>query len=91
MNKRIQSMLDSATTLPAAKDEPPPRLTRRQGVAYLRDKHGIPITLSHFAKLCMKGEGPAPDERWGRYDLYAPATLVDWAYRRLRPGTNQAA
>jgi hypothetical protein len=74
-----------------AKRAVPPRLTRRKGIAYLQEEHGIPITLSHFNKLCAVGEGPDPDERWGRYDLYAPATLVEWAYRRLRPGTDQAA
>ena len=82
--------MPETATLPVAGDEPP-RLTRRQGVAFLRDKHGIPITFSHFAKLCMAGEGPEPDEYWGRYELFAPTTLVRWAHKRLRPGKSRTA
>ena len=76
-------MLETTTSVP-------PRLTRRQGVVFLREKHGIPITFSHFVKLCSSGEGPEPDERWGRYDLYAPTTLLEWALKRLRPGKTKA-
>jgi hypothetical protein len=68
-----------------------PRMTRRQGVEWLNNVHGIRLTWSHFNKLCMRGEGPPVDEYFGKQELRKPETFLNWALSRLRPGKTKAA
>jgi hypothetical protein len=68
-----------------------PRMTRRQGVAWLNEVHGIPLTLSTFNKLASQGLGPPVDEYWGKLELRTPQTWLEWGLSRLRPGKTQAA
>jgi hypothetical protein len=67
-----------------------PRMTRRQGVAFLQ-REGIPITLSTFNKLAAQGLGPPVDEYWGKIELRTPKTWLQWGLGRLRPGKTKAA
>lgn len=69
----------------------PPLLTRRQAVVFLREKRGIPISFSRFAKLRMEDKGPVPDAYWGKYELFKPATLVEWSDEGLRPSKSKTA
>jgi len=57
-------------------------LTRRQSAAFLQE-HGYPISFSHLNKLAMQHQGPPVAGKWGRYDLHAPAALLEWAENRV--------
>ena len=65
-------------------------LTRRQSVEFLRE-HGYPLSLSHLNKLAHLHQGPPVSGYWGRYGLYEPATLLEWAQARVRPIETEAA
>jgi len=69
----------------------PTRFTRREAVKFLKEQHGIPLTYSTLKKLCALGEGPEPDECWGRYELFTGDTLLSWVRKRLRPATRRNA
>ena len=81
----------SKITLPAQWEDVPPLLTRRQAVAFLREKRGIPISFSRFAKLRAEDKGPKPDAYWGKYELFKPPTLVEWSEEGLRSSKTKAA
>ena len=60
-----------------------PFLTRRAVVQRVNDVKGIPLKLSSFAKLAMRGEAPEPDAYYGKVELYKPETVEQWAEERL--------
>jgi hypothetical protein len=65
-------------------------LTRRQAAEFLRE-HGYPLSLSHLNKLVHLREGPPVAGYWGRYALYQPDALLEWAEARVvRPGEEAA-
>jgi hypothetical protein len=57
-------------------------LTRRGGVEFLREQ-GYPLSLSHLNKLAHLRQGPPVAGKWGRYELYAPEALLEWAEARV--------
>jgi hypothetical protein len=73
-------------------DQPQPRLyTRRDGVEYIRGKHGIPVTVARMARDAMTAHGrepimPAPEKRFGNRYLYTAAALDLYASRLLQDG-----
>jgi hypothetical protein len=68
-----------------------PFMTRRQSVAYLQGRRGIPISFSYFCKLRAQDKGPSPDAYYGKYELFTAPTLDQWADEGLRPGKTKAA
>jgi hypothetical protein len=58
-------------------------LTRRKGAEFLQE-HGYPLSLSHLNKLAHLHQGPPIAGYWGRYALYDPDTLLEWAESRVR-------
>jgi hypothetical protein len=64
-------------------------LTRRQAAEFLRER-GFPISLSHLNKLAHVHQGPPVAGYWGRYGLYEPAVLLEWAALRVRPAEEAA-
>jgi hypothetical protein len=56
---------------------------RRQGAAqYLADVHGQPCAPKTLARLASQGGGP-PFRKAGKYPLYEPDDLDEWALARL--------
>jgi hypothetical protein len=61
-----------------------PLLTRDQSAQYIREVLGRPMSGSTLDKLCSQGEGPQPEEIWGRRPLYSRAGLLAWCKARSR-------
>lgn len=60
-----------------------PRYFRRAEAAhYVRDSWGMPCSSKWLAKLAVVGGGPVY-RKAGRFPLYAPADLDQWASSRL--------
>jgi hypothetical protein len=59
-----------------------PRLRRREAVAYLAGRHGVPVAVATLAKLATVGGGPEI-EYFGRIPLYTPDALDTWAKTKL--------
>ena len=54
-------------------------LSRREGVARIREVLGIPIGLSAFEKAGANGTGPRPSEKYGKTLLYRESEILAWA------------
>jgi hypothetical protein len=65
-----------------------PLLTRKDGVQFIRDELGIPLSSSLLDKKCMSGEGPDVAGYWGKRELYTRQQLREWA---LKLFTNEPA
>ena len=65
-----------------------PLLTRNDGVQFIRDELGIPLSPSLLNKKCMCGEGPDVAGYWGKRELYTRQNLREWA---LKLFTNKPA
>src|SRR5690606_33827872 len=57
---------------------------RSDAAAYVRRQWCIPCAPKTLAKLAVTGGGP-PFRKAGRYPLYAPADLDDWAKSKIGP------
>jgi hypothetical protein len=55
---------------------------RREAAAYIREKHGVPCTVNHLAKLAVAGEGPA-FRYYNRYPVYEDLDLDAFVESRL--------
>jgi hypothetical protein len=67
-----------------AEKDPPKYRTRDGACAYIRAKHGVPLSESTVDKLAMLGEFARVAAYWGRRPLYANADLDAWVQARLR-------
>jgi hypothetical protein len=66
-----------------APDGPPVRLLRRREAArYVTETWGIPLSWRTLAKLAVTGGGPLFC-KVGRFPLYSPIDLDDWASSKL--------
>jgi len=65
-----------------------PLLTRKDGVKFIRDELGIPLSTSLLNKKCMRGEGPDVAGYWGKRELYTRPKLREWV---LKLFTNEPA
>jgi len=62
-----------------------PRLLRREPAAnYIVEKWGIPCSTKWLAKLAVVGGGPL-FRKAGRFPLYDPEDLDQWAASRIGP------
>lgn len=68
-----------------------PLLTREHAVALIRERIGIPMTLSTFEKACIEPTGPKPAAKYGRRHLYDEAAILAWGWSRLTPVQNDRA
>lgn len=61
----------------------PNRLLRRKdAAAYIQENFGQHCTGAYLAKLAVTGSGPV-FRKAGKFPLYAPIDLDDWAQKRL--------
>ncbi len=61
------------------------RLLRRDRAAnYIEEQHGIPCSTNWLAKLAVIGGGPV-FRKAGRFPLYDPEDLDQWAASRIGP------
>jgi hypothetical protein len=60
----------------------PSRMHRPDASAYLREVHGIKAAVGTLAKLACLGDGP-PFSYAGRFPIYTPPGLDDWAAKKL--------
>ena len=58
-----------------------PLLTRKDGVQFIRDELGIPLSPSLLDKKCMRGEGPDIAGYWGKREMYTRQKLKEWALK----------
>ena len=58
-----------------------PLLTRKDGVQFVRDELGFPLSPSLMDKKCMRGEGPDVAGYWGKRELYTRKKLREWALK----------
>ena len=56
-------------------------LRREQAAAYLQERYGA-YTTETLAKLATIGGGP-PFQKFGRFPLYRPDLLDEWALSRM--------
>jgi hypothetical protein len=59
-------------------------LRRAQAAAYVTDRFGFPCSTQWLAKLAVVGGGPF-FRKAGRYPIYDPADLDQWAQSRIGP------
>ncbi len=59
-------------------------LRRADAAIYIRTKYGFPCSKQWLAKLAVIGGGPK-FRKAGRFPIYAPADLDEWARRRIGP------
>jgi hypothetical protein len=59
-------------------------LRRADAAAYIRNKYGFPCSKQWLAKLAVIGGGPK-FRKAGRFPIYAPAHLDEWACTRIGP------
>ena len=59
-------------------------LRRKDAAQYVRDVHGQPCSPKTLAKLVVVGGGPAY-RKAGKFPLYEPDDLDEWALARLSP------
>lgn len=67
----------------AVQSEPPVFLNRTDAAAYVRQRYGFPCSEVTLARLAVKGQGPEFKRASGRFALYAPAALDEWASGRI--------
>ena len=65
-------------------------LRRKAAAEYIRDIHGQPCAAKTLAKLASVGGGPA-FRKAGKYPIYAPDDLDEWALARLSRKVFRAA
>jgi hypothetical protein len=76
-------------SLPADPPEPLRLYTRREGVTYIRERWGIPVTLARMARDAMTSSGgqpiepvmPPPDQQFGNRYMYRGGTLDTYSKR----------
>ena len=56
-----------------------PFVTRKGLAEHVKDKLGIPLTVSRINKLAMKRKGPPKAGNYGPTELYDPDVGLDWA------------
>ena len=59
-------------------------LHRKDAAKYVRDEHGQPCSPKTLAKLAVVGGGPAY-RKAGKFPLYEPDDLDEWALAKLSP------
>jgi hypothetical protein len=59
-------------------------LRRKAAADYIRDTHGQSVASKTLAKLASLGGGPA-FRKAGKFPLYEPDDLDEWAIARLSP------
>jgi hypothetical protein len=59
-------------------------LRRKEAANYVTAKWGIPLSGQTLAKLAVIGGGPTY-RKAGRFPLYEPSDLDEWAQSRLGP------
>jgi hypothetical protein len=57
---------------------------RAEAAVYITGKYGFPCSRQWLAKLAVVGGGPR-FRKAGRYPIYSPADLDDWALSRIGP------
>jgi hypothetical protein len=67
-----------------------PLMTRKELIAHIRAKAGIPITYGTFAKLASTGRGPRVAAAYGKHLLHDPDEGLAWAMTLIRPVADQA-
>ena len=55
-----------------------PLLTRKDGIQFVRDELGFPLSASLLDKKCMRGEGPDAAGYWGKREMYTRQKLKEW-------------
>jgi len=58
-----------------------PLLTRKDGIQFVRDELGFPLSASLLDKKCMRGEGPDAAGYWGKREMYTRQKLKEWALK----------
>ena len=61
-----------------------PLLRRSQAAQYVVDNFGFPLAAKTLAKMAVTGGGP-PFRRAGRFPLYDPIDLDEWAEKKIGP------
>lgn len=61
----------------------PVYLSRTDAADYIRQRYGFPCSEVTLARLAMRGEGPPFKRASGRFALYAPPALDEWAAGRI--------
>ena len=59
-------------------------LRRADAAAYVTGRYGFPCSRQWLAKLAVVGGGPV-FHKAGRYPIYKPADLDQWAQARIGP------
>jgi hypothetical protein len=59
-------------------------LRRADAAAYVTDRYGFPCSRQWLAKLAVVGGGPV-FRKAGRYPIYQPGDLDQWAQARIGP------
>ena len=59
-------------------------LRRKDAANYVQDEHGQPCSPKTLAKLAVGGGGPAY-RKAGKFPLYEPDDLDEWALAKLSP------
>jgi len=59
-------------------------LTRREQVQYLRERHGLPTTVSSLQKEAVSGNGPRYC-LWGNKAVSTADWLDEWVEQKLSP------
>jgi hypothetical protein len=65
-------------------------LRRQAACDYLRNTHGVIRTRATLAKLAVIGGGPK-FRKDGRFPVYSPAELDNWAAKKLSPLVSSTA
>jgi hypothetical protein len=73
----------SAHDLPRTSTRRTP-LRRKDAAKYVENEHGQPCSPKTLAKLAVVGGGPAY-RKAGKFPLYEPDDLDEWALARLSP------
>jgi hypothetical protein len=65
-------------------------LRRKDAAKYVRDVHGQPCSDKTMAKYAVVGGGP-PYRKAGKFPLYDPDDLDEWALAKLSPKVSSSA
>ena len=60
-------------------------LRRTEAAEYITNKFGIPCSPKTLAKLASIGSDGPPFRKAGRYPLYSPQGLDEWALAKIGP------
>jgi hypothetical protein len=83
MDRDQSTALSSLVATPEG-SSPTRLLRRREAAVYMKAVWGVERTKATLAKLACIGGGPAFC-RDGRFPLYAPSDLDDWARSKIGP------